>query len=134
MILLRILCTWLCLSVVWATNEDSTFLKEGGGVRGPRVMEHGIQSDCKQEKSWPFCADDDWGHKCPSGCRMQGLIDETDKDFHHRIQRIRELLLDNENKYKKSNVLTVETINFLKGNLASAQAPKAELLPAAAQK
>ncbi|KAM7168637.1 fibrinogen alpha chain [Macrochelys suwanniensis] len=121
MILLRILCTWLCLSVVWATTEESTFLKEGGGVRGPRVMEHGIQSECKQDKSWPFCADDDWGHKCPSGCRMQGLIDETDKDFHHRIQRIRNLLLDNENKYKKSNVLTVETITFLKGNLASAQ-------------
>lgn len=52
---------------------------------------------------------------------MQGLIDETDKDFHHRIQRIRNLLLDNENKYKQSNVLTVETINFLKGNLISAQ-------------
>ncbi|XP_065261398.1 fibrinogen alpha chain [Emys orbicularis] len=119
MILLRILGTWLCLSVVWATDEDSTFLKEGGGVRGPRVMEHGIQSECKQDKSWPFCADDDWGHKCPSGCRMQGLIDETDKDFHHRIQRIRNLLLDNENKYKKSNVLTVETINILKGNVAS---------------
>nr|XP_006111615.1 fibrinogen alpha chain [Pelodiscus sinensis] len=120
MIPLRILCMWLCLSIAWATNDESTFLKEGGGVRGPRVMEHASQSECKQDKGWPFCADDDWGHKCPSGCRMQGLIDETDKDFHHRIQRIRNLLLDNENKYKKSNVLTVETINFLKGNLASA--------------
>uniref|UniRef100_A0A8C8RSM4 Fibrinogen alpha chain n=1 Tax=Pelusios castaneus TaxID=367368 RepID=A0A8C8RSM4_9SAUR len=83
-------------------------------------MEHETQAECKQDKSWPICADDDWNHKCPSGCRMQGLIDDNDKDFHHRIQKIRNLLLDNENKYKKSNVLTVETINILKGNLVSA--------------
>lgn len=34
------------------------FLAEGGGVRGPRLVER-QQSTCK-ETGWPFCADEDW--------------------------------------------------------------------------
>ncbi|XP_010010407.1 PREDICTED: fibrinogen alpha chain [Nestor notabilis] len=121
MISMRILCVLLCLNLAWAQNGESTFEKEGAGVRGPRIVEHMSQSTCQYEKNWPICADDDWGTKCPSGCRMQGLIDETDQDYSHRIDKIRKLLSENQNNYKKSNRIVVETVNVLKPNLDSAQ-------------
>ncbi|NXA11759.1 FIBA protein, partial [Sapayoa aenigma] len=104
-----------------AQDGESTFEKVGGGVRGPRIVEHRSQSTCQYEKNWPICADDDWGTKCPSGCRMQGLIDETDQDYSRRIDKIRRLLADNQNNYKKSNQIIVETVNVLKPNLDHAQ-------------
>lgn len=52
---------------------------------------------------------------------MQGLIDETDQDYNHRIDKIRKLLAENQNNFKKSNRIIVETINVLKPDLDSAQ-------------
>ncbi|NWX16001.1 FIBA protein, partial [Aegotheles bennettii] len=100
-----------------AQDAETAFEKEGAGVRGPRIVEHKSQSSCQYEKNWPICADDDWGTKCPSGCRMQGLIDEADHDYSHRIDKIKRLLTENQNNYKKSNQIIVETINVLKPNL-----------------
>ncbi|NWR60931.1 FIBA protein, partial [Bucorvus abyssinicus] len=106
----------------WQAQDGETiFEKVGAGGRGPRIVEHMSQSTCQYEKNWPICADDDWGTKCPSGCRMQGLIDETDHDFGHRIDKIKKLLLENQNNYKRSNQIIVETINVIKPNLDSAQ-------------
>ncbi|NXH14654.1 FIBA protein, partial [Bucco capensis] len=104
-----------------AQGGESTFEKIGAGVRGPRIVEHMSQSSCHYEKNWPICADDDWGTKCPSGCIMQGLIDETDQDYSHRIEKIKQLLAENQNNYKKSNRIIVETVNVVKPNLDSAQ-------------
>ncbi|KFQ59884.1 Fibrinogen alpha chain, partial [Pelecanus crispus] len=104
-----------------AQGEETAFEKEGAGVRGPRIVDHISQSTCHYEKNWPICADDDWGTKCPSGCRMQGLIDETDQDYNHRIDKIKNLLAENQNNYKKSNQIIVTTINGVKPNLDSAQ-------------
>ncbi|XP_032541569.1 fibrinogen alpha chain [Chiroxiphia lanceolata] len=120
MIPLRILCVLLGLSIAWAQDGGSTFEELGAGVRGPRIVEHMSQSTCQYEKNWPICADDDWGTKCPSGCRMQGLIDEMDQDYSRRIDKIKRLLADNQNNYKKSNQIIVETVNVLKPNLDSA--------------
>ncbi|XP_027491300.1 fibrinogen alpha chain [Corapipo altera] len=120
MIPLRILCVLLGLSIAWAQDGESTFEELGAGVRGPRIVEHMSQSTCQYEKNWPICADDDWGTKCPSGCRMQGLIDEMDQDYSRRIDKIKRLLADNQNNYKKSNQIIVETVNVLKPNLDSA--------------
>ncbi|NXK98192.1 FIBA protein, partial [Formicarius rufipectus] len=103
-----------------AQDGESTFEELGAGVRGPRIVEHMSQSTCQYEKNWPICADDDWGIKCPSGCRMQGLIDEMDRDYSQRIDKIKKLLADNQNNYKKSNQIIVETVNVLKPNLDSA--------------
>ncbi|NXH41267.1 FIBA protein, partial [Dicaeum eximium] len=105
-----------------AQDGQSSFEQIGAGVRGPRIVEHKSQSSCQSEKSWPICADDHWGTKCPSGCRMQGLIDEKDQEYSQRIDKIKKLLSDNQNNYKKSNEIIVETVNALKPNLDSAQA------------
>ncbi|KAM6136294.1 LOW QUALITY PROTEIN: fibrinogen alpha chain [Phoenicopterus ruber ruber] len=119
MISMRILCVFLCLNLAWAQDGESSF--EKGRVQecvGPRIVEHMSQSTCQYEKNWPICADDDWGTKCPSG--MQGLIDETDQDYGHRIDKIKKLLAENQNNYKKSNRIVCETINA-KPNLDSAR-------------
>lgn len=52
---------------------------------------------------------------------MQGLIDEKDQEYSQRIDKIKKLLSDNQNNYKKSNQIIVETVNALKPNLDSAQ-------------
>ncbi|NXA72125.1 FIBA protein, partial [Thryothorus ludovicianus] len=104
-----------------AQDGESTFEQIGAGVRGPRIVEHKSQSTCQSEKSWPFCADDDWGNKCPSGCRMQGLIDEKDQEYSHRIDKIKKLLSDNQNKYKTSNDIIVELVKFIKRDVDNAQ-------------
>lgn len=52
---------------------------------------------------------------------MQGLIEEKDQEFSQRIEKIKKLLSDNQNNYKKSNQIIVETVNALKPNLDSAQ-------------
>nr|XP_060634791.1 fibrinogen alpha chain [Anolis sagrei ordinatus] len=122
MLQLRVLCALLCFSIAWATEQGSTFEEQGGGVRGPRIVEHKAQGHCKAEKSWPTCSDDEWGIKCPSGCRMQGLIDETDQEFNNRINKIKKLLSDNQNSYKKSNILKQEVTSFLERNLVDEQA------------
>lgn len=44
-----------------------------------------------------------------------------DQDNSHRIDKIRQLLADNQNNYKTSNRIIVETINVLKPGLEGAQ-------------
>jgi len=118
---LRVLCALLCFSIALVRSDESSFQELGGGVRGPRIVEHKTQSDCKQDKDWPICADEDWGTKCPSSCRIQGLIDETNHDFQNRIEKIKKVILDNQNSYKSSNILKQEIFNYLERYLPSEQ-------------
>ncbi|XP_068135000.1 fibrinogen alpha chain [Hyperolius riggenbachi] len=109
----------LCLvSTAWTAE---TFEDTGATGRGPRIVEQKAETSCKQEKNWPICADDDYGPKCPSGCRIQGLTDQTDREFNKRIQAIRQKLKDGETNYKSIDITTKETYELIKGNLVSAQ-------------
>ncbi|XP_066488681.1 fibrinogen alpha chain [Tiliqua scincoides] len=117
---MRFFCALLCFSIIWA-EDTGTFEEHGGGVRGPRIVEHKAQSHCRDDKSWPVCTDDEWGSKCPSGCRMQGLIDETDKDFGDRIKKIKKLIADNQNSYKSSSLVRQEITTYLDKNIVSEQ-------------
>ncbi|KAL4675214.1 hypothetical protein H8957_008785 [Semnopithecus entellus] len=116
---MRIVC--LVLSVVgtgWtADTGEGDFLAEGGGVRGPRVVEK-HQSACK-DSDWPFCSDEDWNYKCPSGCRMKGLIDEVNQDFTNRINKLKNSLFEYQKNNKDSNSLTINIMEILRGDLAS---------------
>ncbi|NP_001080329.1 fibrinogen alpha chain precursor [Xenopus laevis] len=105
---------------VWSEGEGG-IEAQGGSIRGPRIMESKAESDCKQEKNWPICSDEDWGPKCPSGCRIQGLTDKTDKDFAKRIETIKQKFKDGEISYKSIDVQTKQTYENLKNNLIQAQ-------------
>nr|XP_005607860.2 fibrinogen alpha chain [Equus caballus] len=114
---MRIFC--LVLSVVGTIGtEEGEFLHEGGGVRGPRVVER-QQSACK-ETDWPFCSDEDWNYKCPSGCRMKGLIDEVNQDFTNRINKLKNSLFDYQKHHKDSNSLIRNIMEVLRGDFADA--------------
>ncbi|XP_036621466.1 fibrinogen alpha chain [Trichosurus vulpecula] len=114
----RIFCLVLCVvGTAWATKDEGSFLAEGGGVRGPRIVEHAA-SACK-ESDWPFCSDEDWTYKCPSGCRMKGLIDETNEDFDNRITKIKNLLTDYQRNNKDSNSVTRNIMEIIRGDTAS---------------
>ncbi|XP_008063791.1 fibrinogen alpha chain [Carlito syrichta] len=120
MLSMRIVC--LVLSVVgtvWtADTEEGEFIAEGGGARGPRVVER-HQSACK-ESGWPFCSDEDWNYKCPSGCRMKGLIDEVNQDFTNRINKLKNSLFEYQKNNKDSNTLTRNIMELLRGDFARA--------------
>ncbi|XP_050014753.1 fibrinogen alpha chain [Alexandromys fortis] len=121
MLSLKVACLVLSVaSTVWTSDTDTggEFLAEGGGVRGPRVVER-QQSHCK-ETDWPFCSDDEWNHKCPSGCRMQGLIDEVNQDFTNRINKLKNSLFDFQKNNKDSNTLTRNIMEYLRGDFTNA--------------
>uniref|UniRef100_A0A8C5LJ67 Fibrinogen alpha chain n=1 Tax=Jaculus jaculus TaxID=51337 RepID=A0A8C5LJ67_JACJA len=107
-----------CSLVCTTDTGDGEFLAEGGGVRGPRVVEK-LPSTCK-EADWPFCSDDDWYQKCPSGCRMKGLIDEVNQDFTNRINKLKNSLSDFQKNNKDSHSLTRNLMEYLRGDLAKA--------------
>uniref|UniRef100_A0A8C6W460 Fibrinogen alpha chain n=1 Tax=Nannospalax galili TaxID=1026970 RepID=A0A8C6W460_NANGA len=99
-------------------TEGGEFLAGGGGVRGPRIVDRPT-SHCK-ESDWPFCSDEDWNHKCPSGCRMKGLIDEVNQDFTNRINKLKNSLFDFQKNNKDSNSLTRNIMEYLRGDFANA--------------
>ncbi|XP_035887816.1 fibrinogen alpha chain [Phyllostomus discolor] len=116
----RIFCLVLSLAgTVWtAETGPGEFLAEGGAARGPRLTER-QQSSCR-ETDWPFCSDDDWHQKCPSGCRMKGLIDEVNQDFTNRINKLKNSLFDYQKNNKDSNSVTKNIIDLVRGDFANA--------------
>ncbi|KAI4891320.1 hypothetical protein NFI96_033522, partial [Prochilodus magdalenae] len=108
----------LCLSVVVSTalSEDNPLLNP----RGARPIEHGYkQEKCATEQEWPFCTDDDWGRKCPSGCRIQGLLDSTDHEILKKIEKIRKLLDEGRKMYRSADQVSKDTYTYLRERLLS---------------
>ncbi|KAK6322988.1 hypothetical protein J4Q44_G00053270 [Coregonus suidteri] len=88
--------------------------------RGARPVEHGYKADkCATEKNWPFCSDDDWGPKCPSGCRIQGLLDKADHSLLKKIVKIRQLLDQSRAKHRSADQASKQTYDYLKEKLTS---------------
>nr|XP_046174269.1 fibrinogen alpha chain-like [Oncorhynchus gorbuscha] len=114
--LLNILC--FCLVVLASTTaEDAAAVLS---PRGTRPVEHGYKADkCATERSWPFCSDDDWGPKCPSGCRIQGLLDKADHSLLKKIEKIRQLLDQNRAKHRSADQASKQTYDYLKEKLTS---------------
>lgn len=59
-------------------------------------------------------------HKCPSGCRMKGLIGEINQDFTNRINKLKNSLFDFQKNNKDSNSLTRNIMEILRGDFARA--------------
>ncbi|XP_006884518.1 PREDICTED: fibrinogen alpha chain [Elephantulus edwardii] len=126
MISMRIFCLVLSvLGTVWTADtetdtdkEEGDFLTEGGGARGSRIS-LSKQSTCK-ESDWPFCSDEDWHYKCPSGCRMKGLIDEVNKDFTDRINKLKNALFDYQKNNKDSSSVSRNIMELLRNDFSRA--------------
>uniref|UniRef100_A0A8C1LIN9 Fibrinogen alpha chain n=1 Tax=Cyprinus carpio TaxID=7962 RepID=A0A8C1LIN9_CYPCA len=107
----------LCLFVVVSSAlSDDTVVNP----RGARPIEHGYkaQDTCKT-KEWQMCTDDDWGNKCPSGCRVQGLMDKADHDIIKKIENIRRLLDEGRKLYRSADQVSKNTYSYLRERLTS---------------
>ncbi|KAF0877649.1 FIBA protein, partial [Crocuta crocuta] len=109
----------VCMNESLKTTDEpkGEFIAEGGGVRGPRLVER-QHADCK-ETDWPFCADEDWNYRCPSGCRMKGLIDEVNQDFTNRINKLKNSLFDYQKNNKDSSSVTTNIMELVRGDFAT---------------
>ncbi|XP_071368143.1 fibrinogen alpha chain-like [Centroberyx affinis] len=88
--------------------------------RGARPIEHGFKADkCATQKEWPFCSDDDWGLKCPSGCRIQGLMDKYDHTVLKKIKDIRDGLSRNQAKHRSADQASKQTYDYLRDKLTT---------------
>ncbi|CAL1591072.1 unnamed protein product [Knipowitschia caucasica] len=86
--------------------------------RGARPVIPNTRSEkCATEKEWPFCTDDEWGPKCPSGCRIQGLMEKYDHDLLKKVEKIRSLLDQNRAKHRSAQQGSKQTSNFLREKL-----------------
>ncbi|TRY84907.1 hypothetical protein DNTS_002026 [Danionella cerebrum] len=113
---MKLIQSLLCLSLaVFALAQDTVV-----NPRGARPIEHGYKSqDTCQTKEWPMCTDDEWGSKCPSGCRVQGLIDKADHDLFKKIEKIRRLIEDGQKLYHSADQVSKTTYNYMKERLTS---------------
>nr|XP_023646643.1 fibrinogen alpha chain [Paramormyrops kingsleyae] len=88
------------------------------GPRGNRPVEHAYKSEaCTTEKNWPFCTDEDWGPKCPSGCRINGILDQTDRELLSKIDKIRRFLEENRRNYKTTDQVSKQTYDYIREKL-----------------
>ncbi|XP_060922662.1 fibrinogen alpha chain [Limanda limanda] len=102
----------VCLGLVCVVASTSV------DPRGARPVEAGTRSDkCATQKEWPFCTDDDWGHKCPSGCRIQGLMDKYDHSMMKKVEKIRSILDENRVKHRSTDQVSKQTYDYLKDKL-----------------
>ncbi|KAK1175053.1 hypothetical protein AOXY_G2684, partial [Acipenser oxyrinchus oxyrinchus] len=54
---------------------------------------------------------------CPSGCRMQGLINTADRTFFNRVNKICQFLQENENNTEHANNATSEAYAVIRKNV-----------------
>ncbi|XP_039996714.1 fibrinogen alpha chain-like [Xiphias gladius] len=113
---MELLNVLVCLSLIGVASTQEGVVNP----RGNRPVEHGTRSEkCANQIEWPICTDDEWGFKCPSGCRIQGLMDKYDHDLLKRIEKIRNLLDQNNVKYRSTDQVSKQTYDSLKDKLIS---------------
>ncbi|CAB1314839.1 unnamed protein product [Coregonus sp. 'balchen'] len=59
------------------------------------------------------------GPKCPSGCRIQGLLDKADHSLLKKIVKIRQLLDQSRAKHRSADQASKQTYDYLKEKLTS---------------
>ncbi|XP_026861972.2 fibrinogen alpha chain [Electrophorus electricus] len=112
--------SFLYLCIVLSTALSDETQPKVVDPRGARPVEHGYKADsCVTEKEWPICTDDDWGRKCPSGCRIQGLLEKTDGELTSKIDKIRKLLDEGRKMHRSADQVSKETHNYLRERLVS---------------
>ncbi|XP_073331502.1 fibrinogen alpha chain [Pagrus major] len=60
------------------------------------------KQQCRGKKDVPLCSDDDWVSKCPSGCRLQGLISKMESEVERKLAKVCETAKTYEDVTEKS--------------------------------
>ncbi|XP_076838984.1 fibrinogen alpha chain [Brachyhypopomus gauderio] len=117
---MRLQYSLLCICVVLSAALSEDTPPKVVDPRGARPVEHGYKAEsCATEKEWPFCIDEDWGRKCPSGCRIQGILDNTDHELTTKIDKIRKLLDEGKKMYRSADQASKETYNYMRERLVT---------------
>ncbi|GCC19445.1 hypothetical protein chiPu_0018386 [Chiloscyllium punctatum] len=87
----------------------------------PRDPQSGDQFKPTQcpEKKWQICTYGDWGSKCPSGCRMQGLIKTENQQNDNRIQELQRMLDMYSTAFRNTYITVTEAVNRIRQTLSS---------------
>nr|XP_015801603.2 fibrinogen alpha chain [Nothobranchius furzeri] len=110
--MMRLLVCLVCVAVTQVASQVDP--------RGARPVEPATRSDkCSTQKEWPFCTDDDWLSKCPSGCRIQGLMDKADHELLKKIEKIHSLLNQNKAKHRSTDQVSKQTYDYLRDRLTT---------------
>lgn len=59
------------------------------------------------------------GRKCPSGCRIQGLLDQTNHELLKKIDKIRNLLDEGKKLHRSTDVESKNAYNYVRERLIS---------------
>ncbi|KAM9836312.1 fibrinogen alpha chain [Aulostomus maculatus] len=104
-----------CFILICMASFGATVLLD---PRGARPVEPSTRGDqCATQREWPFCTSDEWIVKCPSGCRIQGLMDKYDHGLLRKIEKIRSLLDQYKAKHRSTDLVSKQTYDFLREKL-----------------
>ncbi|XP_065110387.1 fibrinogen alpha chain [Paramisgurnus dabryanus] len=70
---------------------------------------NGRFGQCPIRFTYPLCSDDEMEDKCPSGCRLEGLVDAANENIHKRVKNICKRIQQNE---AVSSLVMQETVQF----------------------
>ncbi|XP_051866462.1 fibrinogen alpha chain isoform X2 [Pristis pectinata] len=103
---------FVCFILIdWIQSEASL------APRGPQSVEMAEAQSACTEKKWLICTDNDWGSKCPSGCRMQGLIHVKNQQNDERVQGIQQMLENYSKMFRNTQITVTEAINRIRQSL-----------------
>ncbi|GCC19447.1 uncharacterized protein [Chiloscyllium punctatum] len=93
-----------------------TWTEQALKPRGPRpeVDENQMKSRHYSGSSSPLCTDEEWGPKCPSGCRILGSIESWSRKNNDRIEKFRQYKNEYSRIFWDTQVTVIETANRMK--------------------
>nr|XP_024000882.1 fibrinogen alpha chain-like [Salvelinus alpinus] len=90
----------------------SLWMQQGTGVtQSVRQRDRGRRGWCPDRPEYPLCSDHQWESRCPSGCRLQGLMEQTERQTAGRLRDICERTQRYEDAATSSMVTTKHIYN-----------------------
>ncbi|KAL3050884.1 hypothetical protein OYC64_001205 [Pagothenia borchgrevinki] len=86
--------------------------------RQPSGHRH-MKKRCRTHTHFPLCADDDWVSKCPSGCRLQGLISQMESKVERKLTKLCKTVKIHEDATEKSMAAMTRVYNHNRRFLVS---------------
>eukprot|EP00062_Callorhinchus_milii_P023345 gi/632982091/ref/XP_007907947.1/ PREDICTED: fibrinogen alpha-1 chain-like [Callorhinchus milii] len=103
-----------CTLLHWS---ESQLTARGARPTQAKDRSRSTKLGCSDESGFSLCSDEDWGPKCPSGCRIQGLMDHEDRKTADRVRKIRQMLDDYSKIYGSTHVSVTDAARRIRETL-----------------
>ncbi|KAL7375742.1 hypothetical protein ABVT39_022894 [Epinephelus coioides] len=111
--------TSICfLTEIWTNQGDSSLLcirlkqQNQDGRQSYSQSQTYMKQHCRGTSGVTLCSDDDWVSKCPSGCRLQGLISQLESKVERRLRMVCKTAKMYEDMSEKSMTVTTRIYNY----------------------